>query len=100
MAAGRWLRAVGFVLMVSGVLAIAWALVVWRWQDPFTALYTLYEQRQLAGVYDRRARHFLDGQPAIPLHSQSAGPRAAGRTDVGVRQRAIRAQARAYRLES
>jgi sortase A len=86
--------------MVCGVLAIAWALVVWRWQDPFTALYTLYEQRQLSGVYDRRARQFLDGQPAIPLHSQSAGPRAAGRTDVAVRQRAIRAEARAYRLES
>jgi sortase A len=74
--------------MVLGVLAIAWALVVWRWQDPFTALYTLYEQRQLSGVYDRRARQFLDERPA------------AGRTNAGVPQPAIRAQARAYRLDS
>jgi len=100
MAAGRWLRAVGFVLIVSGVLAIAWALVVWRWQDPFTALYTLYEQRQLSGVYDRRARRFLDDQRAIRLRSQPAGTRTAGRTNIGVARPLIRAEARAYRLDS
>jgi sortase A len=100
MATGRWIRGLGLVLMVCGVLAIAWALVVWRWQDPFTALYTLYEQRQLSGVYDRRARQFLAQHPAIRVPSRPPTPRTAGRTSVEVWQPAIRAEARAYRLDS
>ncbi len=36
-----------------GVLTLAWALLVWRWEDPFTALYTHYKQHQLAQSYDR-----------------------------------------------
>jgi sortase A len=99
MATRRWIRGLGLVLMVCGVLAIAWALVVWRWQDPFTALYTLYEQRQLSGAYDRRARQFLAQHRAIRVPSQPAAPRTAGRS-VEVWQPAIRAEARAYRLDS
>ena len=36
----RWIRLFGTVLAVSGALILIWALVVWQWQDPFTALYT------------------------------------------------------------
>jgi sortase A len=31
-----------------GALALVWVFVVWRWQDPFTGLYTRWEQHKLA----------------------------------------------------
>ena len=33
----------------AGVLTLVWALVVWRWEDPFTALYTTWQQHRLEG---------------------------------------------------
>jgi sortase A len=50
----RAARMLGTVLIGSGVCLLLWALVVWRWQDPFTALYTLYQQHRLAASYDQR----------------------------------------------
>ena len=50
----RPLRILGTLLIVAGVLTLAWALVVWQWQDPFTALYTKWQQQQLASQYDKR----------------------------------------------
>jgi sortase A len=41
-------RIVGGLMMVAGVLTLAWAVVVWRWQDPFTALYTHWQQDKLS----------------------------------------------------
>src|SRR5207244_13387641 len=54
----RGVRALGLLLIVVGVAAVAWALVVWRWQDPFTAIYTHYEQHKLSRAYERRAHAF------------------------------------------
>jgi sortase A len=51
----RGLRIVGTVLLAAGVGAVAWALTVWVWQDPFTALYTKIQQHRLARQYDRFA---------------------------------------------
>ena len=48
----------GTLLAVAGVLTLGWALLVWQWQDPFTALYTTWKQHQLASQYDKRARSF------------------------------------------
>jgi sortase A len=48
----------GTLLAVAGVLTLGWALLVWQWQDPFTALYTTWKQHQLASQYDKRARTF------------------------------------------
>src|SRR5919204_1416030 len=45
--AGRFARAAGLVFAVAGVLTLIWALVVWQWQDPFTALYTTWQQHKL-----------------------------------------------------
>ena len=50
---GRLVRFVGTSLIVLGVAAVAWTIVVWRWQDPFTALYTMYQQHKLAGRYHK-----------------------------------------------
>ena len=50
----RFSRILGTLLMAAGVLTIAWVVVVWRWEDPFTALYTHIEQGRLAHAYDRQ----------------------------------------------
>jgi sortase A len=40
-------------LASAGVLTLFWVLVVWQWQDPFTALYTTWQQHRLAAQLDR-----------------------------------------------
>jgi sortase A len=45
-------RVLGAVLLAAGLLAAAWTITVWRWQDPFTALYTHYEQARLGRSLD------------------------------------------------
>jgi sortase A len=54
----RPVRILGTVLIVAGSLILVWALVVWQWQDPFTALYTKWKQHELASQYDKRARGY------------------------------------------
>jgi sortase A len=54
----RWVRILGTTLAVIGALMLVWALVVWQWQDPFTALYTKWKQHQLSSQYEKRARSF------------------------------------------
>lgn len=44
----RFARLSGTVLAAIGLLGLVWVLVVWRWQDPFTALYTTWQQHKLA----------------------------------------------------
>jgi sortase A len=44
----RVARLSGVVLAGLGVLTLVWVVVVWRWQDPFTAVYTMWEQHELA----------------------------------------------------
>ena len=47
-------------MVLAGVAVLAWVLVVWRWQDPFTAVYTHWKQHQLAQSYKHR---FADYHP-------------------------------------
>lgn len=58
MTSRRPLRILGTLLVIAGVLTLVWAAVVWRWQDPFTALYTTWKQHQLESQYDKRAQTF------------------------------------------
>ena len=58
----RIARSAGLVLAGAGALMLVWALVVWRWQDPFTALYTTWEQHQLEG----QLKHEFDEYEAQP----------------------------------
>ena len=60
----RVLRILGTVMVVGGVAALLWALVVWQWQDPFTSLYTRWQQHQLASRYDERFTQFRPLRPA------------------------------------
>ncbi len=54
----RSARILGTLLIVAGVLGVAWVVVVWRWQDPFTAIYTHIEQSRLSHAYNRRVATF------------------------------------------
>jgi sortase A len=47
----RVLRWTGTSFVVLGVLVLAWAFVVWQWNDPFTGLYTRWQQHRLAKSY-------------------------------------------------
>jgi sortase A len=51
----RGMRIAGTLLAIGGLLMLVWALVVWQWMDPFTAVYTKWKQHQLASQYDHRA---------------------------------------------
>ena len=57
----RLTRIAGTVMVLAGVAVLAWVLVVWRWQDPFTAAYTHWKQHQLSQSYERR---FAEYRPA------------------------------------
>lgn len=56
------------MLIAAGVLSLAWAFLIWRWQDPFTAMYTAYQQRELRSQYQHQLEDFHP--PAAP---KSAG---------------------------
>lgn len=58
----RFARILGTLLIAAGVLTLAWVVVVWRWEDPFTALYTHYQQARLSHTYEKRAASF---QPRV-----------------------------------
>jgi hypothetical protein len=61
----QMLRITGAILLGAGVLGLGWALLVWQWQDPVTALYTTYQQHRLAESYDRTFASYRAA--AVPL---------------------------------
>jgi sortase A len=63
----------GTLLIVFGVLTIAWAALVWQWQDPFTGLYTRLEQHRLASSFDERIASFRP--PPAPADASLATER-------------------------
>ena len=83
----RAARIAGSVLVLAGVLTLVWALVVWRWQDPFTALYTHWQQRGLAADLRREIDAY---RPVRPL-----GPAVA--SDAAAERRAVAADAARFR---
>jgi sortase A len=60
----RTARILGTLMVVGGVLTLFWVVVVWQWQDPFTALYTRWQQHRLASSYDERFAKFRPLRPA------------------------------------
>ncbi len=50
----RAVRIGGTALVVAGALMLVWVVIVWRWQDPFTGLYTHWQQHRLARTYEKR----------------------------------------------
>ena len=80
------LRIFGTVLVVGGVATLLWVVVVWQWQDPFTALYTRWQQHRLASSYDERFTKFHPLRP--PANTLAA------------EQRTIAIEAARYRRDS
>jgi sortase A len=68
----RFLRLLGTLMIVAGVGGLAWAFVVWRWQDPVTAIYTHLEQRQLVSGYERLVEDFERPRPTPASVDDSA----------------------------
>src|ERR1700730_8304607 len=79
----RIARITGALMVVAGVLTLAWAVVVWRWQDPFTALYTHWQQSRLSANLDHQFAAYH--------------PVRIDRTDLAAERRAISADARRFR---
>lgn len=67
----RFARLLGGILAAVGLLALIWVFVVWRWQDPFTALYTIWQQHKLA----QQLQHEMGAEPP-PKQAESAGAEA------------------------
>ncbi|HWE80614.1 MAG TPA: class D sortase [Gaiellaceae bacterium] len=72
--AARWYRRLGRLLMLAGALTLVWVVIVWKWEDPFTAVYTLYEQHELSASYDDRAASFLKEHPGVAIATAPVGP--------------------------
>jgi sortase A len=83
----RFARITGTLLAIAGVAVLVWVVVVWRWQDPFTALYTTWRQHQLSDSYKQKAEAY-QAPPVKPGTSLAAT----------IAQ--VRAQARRYRLNA
>jgi sortase A len=87
----RFARISGIVLAAVGVLTLAWVVVVWRWQDPFTGIYTRWEQHKLA----QQLQHELarPGPKFVQGESLSAEARGIEQAAVRLRRTATVGQA-------
>ena len=90
MSTRRIVRVTGTVMLAAGVAVLVWVLVVWRWQDPFTALYTDLE------AAPAQPRATSGGSRAFRLPEPSSKTASARVVTAGQ----IRAAAHRYRLES
>jgi sortase A len=64
----RGARILGSLLIAGGILTLAWAALVWQWQDPFTAVYTHWKQRELGADLNREFAHYRP--VTLPRHAQ------------------------------
>lgn len=62
----RLARSLGTLLVFAGVACLTWAFVVWRWEDPFTSLYTEYRQAKLQTRYDALRQAYGNGDGEAP----------------------------------
>ena len=85
----KWRRRLGTALMVAGIAILAWVFVVWQWNDPFTSLYTRWQQRGLESSYSALVKEETAKPPVAPV---TANPAEAAR--------AVEGAARRFRLAS
>ena len=80
-------RVAGTLLIVVGVGLLVWAGAVWKWGDPFTALYTTFEQRKL----DSELATLMRDPPERPPRATESPVESATR---------VRTEAQAFRQDS
>jgi sortase A len=86
----RAVRSLGSLLVLAGAGLLVWCLLVWLWEDPFTGLYTRYEQRALSDSYERLEEAYRPRTPAPTKRPAS----------LAVERRQIAREARRYRTEA
>jgi len=77
---------IGTVLLVVGLGVLAWAATVYLWKDPFTTVYTTYEQRRLERSLDKQFQQWR------PAREPAAAP------TESTKLADVSGQARRYRL--
>lgn len=83
-------RVSGSLLAGAGALGLAWALLVWQWQDPFTALYSAHQQARLRADYEQLVASYRP----ISLQATAGATRARqGAAEAAL----VREEARRYR---
>lgn len=83
----RAIRLLGTLMTVAGLATLAWALVVWKWQDPFSYVANHVEQRELSSRYEQRERRLL----------ASESPTTRGTRSLVAVKRSLRVDAMRYR---
>ncbi len=84
----QFVRITGAILLGAGALGLAWALLVWQWQDPITAIYTTYQQHRLAESYNQTFDSYRAA--SVPVVHRTV--------NVEAEKRLIAQEARRYRL--
>jgi sortase A len=75
-------RRVGTILIVLGVIAIAYGTAVLFWRDPVTDLYTRYQQHKLAGELQNEWPNYKTGRLDADFRGDDAARLAAVRAQV------------------
>lgn len=78
----------GTLILVIGLGVLAWSATVYLWQDPFTTVYTAYEQRKLERNLDQQFERW------------AADPKPVKRGGTPTPPVDVRREARRYRLAS
>lgn len=84
----RLARIAGTLMIVAGIGTLAWAVTVWQWQDPFTAVVNKLEQRELEEDFERSlsgrsGAAFAVSNDPRELRAQLAGEAKAWRKQLG-----------------
>ena len=61
-------RHVGTLLLVVGIGILVWAATVYLWKDPFTTVYTAYEQHKLASKLDQQFDEWEPNRTPVASH--------------------------------
>jgi sortase A len=83
------IRHISTLIIVAGLGLLAWTGTVYVWKDPFTTLYTAYEQRQLESSLEKT---FEEWRSATPREQEPRPTKGFKAKPVNVRR-----EARAYR---
>ena len=65
----RVLRLIGNAVLLVGLGLLLWTFVVWRWNDPFTSLYTRWQQHQLVAAHESIVARYKPNKPIAPTET-------------------------------
>jgi sortase A len=100
----RLARIVGTLMIVGGLLCLAWVVTVWQWQDPLTAATHALDQRRLESNFENLLEDADSRRPPQQVEEEKEGepveaPAPAKPTAAELR-RTMEIEARAWRKRS